>query len=123
MEQAPPIGIDLGTTYSCVSVLQYGVVEIIPDEHGNRTMPSIVAFTDRERLIGKAAKDQLTSNLENTISCVKRLIGRKFNEEDVQDDIANLHYLVQNDEKGKPIIEVCHLNIVESIIHFCLGRV
>ncbi|KAJ6222893.1 hypothetical protein RDWZM_001438 [Blomia tropicalis] len=106
MDQNIPIGIDLGTTYSCVSVLQYGEVEIIADEHGNRTMPSIVAFTDRERLIGQAAKDQLASNLDNTISCVKRIIGRKFTDDDVQEDLENLHYLVKNGDQGKPIIEV-----------------
>lgn len=110
MGQNPPIGIDLGTTYSCVSVLQYGEVEIIADEHGNRTMPSIVAFTDRERLIGQAAKDQLASNLDNTISCVKRIIGRKFTDEDVQEDLENLHYLVKNGDQGKPIIEVFNLS-------------
>lgn len=87
------IGIDLGTTYSCVGVFKNGQVEVVPNDQGNRITPSVVAFTEAgERLIGDAAKNQLTSNPEHTVFDVKRLIGREFNDPTVQHDIKYLPY-------------------------------
>ncbi|XVE63049.1 hypothetical protein DITRI_Ditri06bG0168600 [Diplodiscus trichospermus] len=99
------IGIDLGTTYSCVGIHKNGNVEIIANDQGNRITPSWVAFTDTERLIGEAAKNQAPLNGERTIFDVKRLIGRKFNDPEVQRDIKFLPYKVVNKD-GKPYIQV-----------------
>nr|XP_027060788.1 probable mediator of RNA polymerase II transcription subunit 37b [Coffea arabica] len=99
------IGIDLGTTYSCVGVYRNGNVEIIANDQGNRITPSWVAFTDTERLIGDAAKNQAALNPESTVFDVKRFIGRKFDDPDVQRDMKLLPYKVVNKD-GKPYIDV-----------------
>ncbi|ABN67791.1 heat shock protein 70, Hsp70 family (SSA2) [Scheffersomyces stipitis CBS 6054] len=99
------VGIDLGTTYSCVAHFANDRVEIIANDQGNRTTPSFVAFTDSERLIGDAAKNQAAMNPANTVFDAKRLIGRKFDDAEVQGDVKHFPFKVV-DKGGKPQIEV-----------------
>ena len=103
------IGIDLGTTNSCVAVWQNNNVEIIANDQGNRTTPSYVAFNDTERIIGNGAKSQSAQNPKNTVYDAKRLIGLDFSDEKVQSDIKHFSYDVKSD-KNKPIICVKYQN-------------
>ncbi|EAA34130.1 heat shock protein 70 [Neurospora crassa] len=102
---APAVGIDLGTTYSCVGVFREDRCEIIANDQGNRTTPSFVAFTDTERLVGDAAKNQVAMNPANTVFDAKRLIGRKFSDPEVQADMKHFPFKVI-DRGGKPVIQV-----------------
>jgi len=122
----PIIGIDLGTTYSCVGVSQGGRIEIIANDQGNRISPSYVAFTDTERLVGEAAKNQAPSNPENTVFDAKRLIGRSFEDKQLQKDLKYFPFKV-TEENGKPHIEVKYKNEVrkfapEEISAMVLGK-
>ena len=101
------IGIDLGTTYSCVAVWKNEQIEIIANEQGIRTTPSYVAFTDQERLVGVSAKNQAAQNPENTIFDAKRLIGREFNDRATQGDIKHFPFKVI-DKQNKPVIEATY---------------
>ncbi|KAJ2526625.1 Hsp70 chaperone, partial [Coemansia sp. RSA 1935] len=99
------VGIDLGTTYSCVGVWQNDRVEIIANDQGNRTTPSYVGFTDTERLIGDAAKNQVAMNPYNTVFDAKRLIGRRFDDSEVQSDMKHWPFKIISKD-GKPVIQV-----------------
>ena len=100
------IGIDLGTTYSCVGVWKDGKVEIIANEQGDRTTPSYVAFTADERLVGTSAKNQSSLNPENTVFDAKRLIGRKFSDQSVKADSILWPFRILEEDNDVPAIEV-----------------
>jgi len=99
----PVIGIDLGTTYSCVAIFKNGRVEIIPNELGNRITPSQVAFTDDEKLVGESAKNQGALNPLRTIYVIKRLVGRNFADKEVQRDMKYVPYKIV-DRDSKPYV-------------------
>lgn len=105
----PCVGIDLGTTYSCVAVMRNNAVEIIANDQGNRTTPSYVAFTDEERLIGESAKNQAAMNPENTIFDAKRLIGRSMSDSNVITDLKTWPFEVVSNN-NKPEIRVQYMN-------------
>ena len=107
------IGIDLGTTYSCVGIWKNGQCEIVANDQGMRTTPSYVAFTDEERLIGTAAKNQASQNPENTIFDAKRLIGRIFNDPATQNDIKHFPYKV-TEKDNKPLIQATYKGEVKD---------
>ena len=106
VDTSPVIGIDLGTTYSCVGVWENGRATIIANELGNRITPSAVAFTETERLVGDAAKNQASSNPENTIFEIKRIIGQRYTAAGVLKDIKHFPYTVMAGENDKPMVEV-----------------
>ena len=102
------IGIDLGTTNSCVAVMDGKEAKVIENVEGARTTPSVVAFTDNEKLVGMSAKRQAVTNPENTLYAVKRLIGRKFDGAAVKKDIDSLPYKIIKSEKGDKLKKLIH---------------
>jgi len=103
--KGPVIGIDLGTTYSCVGIMKGGTVEILVNDQGNRITPSWVAWDDNERLVGDAAKNQFAANPHRTVFDIKRLIGRKYDDKDVQKDLKHFPFKVIN-KGGQPRVKV-----------------
>ncbi|KAL7583165.1 hypothetical protein Lser_V15G42858 [Lactuca serriola] len=123
----PAIGIDLGTTYSCVAVWKHGHIQIIPNDQGNRTTPSCVSFVNGERLIGDGAKNQVAMNPANTIFDAKRLIGRRFSDSKVQDDIKLWPFRVIQGPADTPKIVVSYKGhekefLAEEISSMILGK-
>lgn len=107
MNQSPAIGIDLGTTNSCVAVMRNGIIEIIPNEQGSHVTPSYVAFNDNEVHVGAVAKRGMDFNAKNTVFDIKRLMGRKFNDPSVQNDMKHWPYLIKNVDSD-PYVEVMY---------------
>ena len=112
--KGPCVGIDLGTTFSCIAIMKNSNVEIIANDQGNRTTPSYVGFTDTERLIGEAAKNQASMNPKNTVFNAKRLIGREFNDTSVQQDMKLWPFTVKADG-NKQVIQVQHLGKTKNL--------
>lgn len=108
------VGIDLGTTYSAIGIWQNGKVEIIANDMGNRTTPSVVAFKGNERLIGDSAKNQIAGNPENTVFDSKRMIGKKFSDSTVQSDKKYWQFKVEADLNDKPVIKVDYNGEIKS---------
>ncbi|GKF67318.1 heat shock cognate 70 kDa protein-like protein, partial [Tanacetum coccineum] len=108
MGSTPAIGIDLGTTYSCVGVWKNDRIEIVPNDQGNRTTPSCVAFTRADRLIGDAAKNQQSMNSRNTIIDAKRLIGRNYSDSKVQEDMKLWPFKVIQGPSDSPKVVVTY---------------
>ena len=100
------IGIDLGTTYSCVGVWMNGEVQIIPNISGDRTTPSYVSFEDGKDYVGEAAKNIAGNNLQNTIFDSKRLIGRKINDREVQIDLKYWPFIIESKDDGRPYYKI-----------------
>jgi molecular chaperone DnaK (HSP70) len=98
------VGIDLGTTNSCISIWRNNNLEVIPDNYGNKTIPSIVAFTNKTKYVGKEAKNQIILNPENTFYEVKRLIGRKFNEPSIENDLPFFTFKISEGENMSVVI-------------------
>ncbi|KAF5762667.1 putative Heat shock protein 70 family [Helianthus annuus] len=124
---SPAIGIDLGTTYSCVAVWKHNRIEIIPNDQGNRTTPSAVAFVDAERLIGDGAKNQAPMNPANTVFDAKRLIGRRFSDSNVQEDMKLWPFKVIQGPDDTPKIVVTYKGqekefLAEEISSMVLGK-
>jgi len=115
MSSSKAIGIDLGTTYSCVGVWQNDRVEIIANDQGNRTTPSYVSSSDSERLIGDAAKNQVAMNPTHTVFDAKRLIGRKFDDAEVQADLKHFPFKVVN-KASKPYIQVEYRGEIKEFV-------
>lgn len=120
------IGIDLGTTYSCVGVMKNGRVEILANDQGNRITPSYVAFTDSERLVGDAAKNQVAANPLNTVFDIKRLIGQRFSDKIIQREIKHLPYSIVNKD-DRPVVQVDYQNeektfTAEEVSAMILGK-
>ncbi|CAK9093173.1 Heat shock 70 kDa protein 1 (HSP70-1) [Durusdinium trenchii] len=115
-EKSYAVGIDLGTTYSCVGVYKDGEVQIIANDQGNRTTPSYVAWTEQERLLGDAAKNQVASNPTNTVFDAKRLIGRRFDDPIVQADLKLWPFKVVSDgtKDDKPLIEIFYQGVAKK---------
>ena len=101
-----PIGIDLGTTFSCIGVYRNSTVEIIPNEIGDRTTPSIVSFLDNDIYVGKQNEYKILKDPKNKIYAIKRIIGRNYDDKEVQEDLKHFSFKVINNLLGSPVIEV-----------------
>ena len=117
------IGIDLGTTNSCVAIMEGGKPKVIENSEGARTTPSIVAYTEEsDILVGAPAKRQAVTNAENTLYAVKRLIGRKFGEKEVQKDIDLMPYAIVKAENGDAWVEVRGKKLAPQQVSAEIGR-